>query len=338
MRLSRNLILAIGLSTFLILIVMIILPFLKTRVPERDLGEDPQAILTQVAFTVQDEAGRLPRDRSKPVPSKAEIVNAWQKRQDAFKTARFAWTEQQTHPKGWLPNPRFPEREWTAIPSLLKDRSYVVSKTLSLDGNKMRYSFEIDRKEEPDGVEVVVPQGDNKGLGVRRSYSYISVFDGQVGETRLSSLTDSPPAVIRRAMMNMDAQNLDTRPILMALRPLDPVMGHVLLDRTLTGGGRFIYKGRSQVILEERHDPSGWKTSLWVEPERDFVVSRYRLAFEQKFMVVIDIDYAEDARWGWVPSGWQVAEMMDDGSMRVVSIAKVSSYEINQPIGIEEFR
>ena len=27
-----------------------------------------------------------------------------------------------------------------------------------------------------------------------------------------------------------------------------------------------------------------------------------------------------------------------DGSMRVVSVAKVSSYEINLPIGIEEFR
>lgn len=337
MRRSHKIILAIGLSTFLIAIVMILTPLLKTKDREREIELDPEVMLTPVAFTEQDEAGRLPRDYSKPAPGKSEIVNAWQKRQDSFKTARFAWTEQQTHPRGWFPNPRFAERERLAIPALFKDRSYTVSKTLSLNGNKMRYGFELDRKEEPDGVVVTSPQG-NKGLGVRRHYSYVSLFDGQAGETRITSLTDSPPPVFRRTTTNVDAQNLDTRPILMALRPLDPVMGHLLMDRAVTGGGRFVYKGRSQIILEERHDPSGWKTSLWIEPERDFAVSRYRVSFEQKFVVVIDIDYVEDARWGWVPTGWQVAEMMTDGSMRVVSVAKMSSYEINQPIGTEEFQ
>ena len=223
---SRKLILVIGLSVFLLSMLMIIAPLLKTVEKERDLEADPQAVFTAVAFAPQDEAGRLPRDYSKPVPSKAEIVNAWQKRQDAIKTARFAWTEQQTHPKGWIPNPRFPEREWLAIPGLHIHRSYSVAKTLSLDGNKMRYTLELDRKEEPDGV-VVVGQGKSRdnGLGVRRYYSYVSVFDGQRGETRITSLTDSPPAATHQTMMNVDAQNLDTRPILMALRALDPAMG-----------------------------------------------------------------------------------------------------------------
>jgi len=88
-----------------------------------------------------------------------------------------------------------------------------------------------------------------------------------MGKTRLSSLTDSPPAVISQTMTNVDAQNLDTRAIMMALRPLDPVMGHLLIDRAVTNEGRRFFKGRSTMILEERHDPSGWKTSLWIEPE-----------------------------------------------------------------------
>jgi hypothetical protein len=289
-------------------------------------------------FTEQDEFGRLPRDHSKPVASKAELVKAWQKRQDVVKTFRFAWTEQQTHPKGWLPNPRFPEREWSAIPALQIDRSYSVSKTLTVDGNKMRYTFEIDRKEEADGVVVVAPQGENRGLGVRRNYAYVSVFDGQMGKSRLSSLNDSPPAVILQGKTNQDAQNLDSRPLLMALRPLDPVMGHLLIDRAVTNQGRSFYKGRSTMILEERHDPSGWKTSLWIEPERDFLVSRYRVVFEQKVIADIDIDYVEDARWGWVPGGWRITAMLADGSKRLVAEAKVTSYSINQPIGIEEFQ
>ena len=55
-------------------------------------------------------------------------------------------------------------------------------------------------------------------------------------------------------------------------------------------------------------------------------------------MVDIDIDYASDPRWGWIPSGWRVSEMLADGSMRLVAEARVSSYSLNLPIGISEFR
>lgn len=279
--------------------------------------------LAGAAQDSRDVFGTLPRDSSKPVATRAEIVAAWQRRQDAMKTASFAWVEQQTHPKGWFGNPRFPEREREAIPALREDRSYSVAKMLAVDGDKMRYTFEVDRVLEP-------------GLGVGRHYRYVSVFDGQVGRMYLSSMTNSPPA--RSLGTSEDAQNLDTRALPMALRPLDPVMGHLLVDRALPNQGRRFYKGRSTMILEERHDPSGWKTALWIEPERDFLVSRYRVAFEQKFMVDIDIDYASDPRWGWIPSGWRVSEMLADGSMRLVAEARVSSYSLNLPIGISEFR
>jgi hypothetical protein len=298
------------------------------------------ALHTAIAFA--QEGGSAPmqlgeRDRSKPVPTKSETIAAWQKRQGTINTFRFAWTEQQTHPKGWLSNPRYPERERSAIPGILIDRSYVVAKTLAVSGNKMRYSFDLDRKEEPDGVDVIASQGGNRGLGVRRHYSYVSVFDGQTGAVRLNSFLDHPPGTVLQATANVDAQNLDARPILMAFRPLDAAMGHLLIDRAVTNLSRTFYRGKSTFLLEERHDPSGWKTILWIEPERDFLVSRYMVSFEQKETVDIDIDYVHDARWGWIPSGWRVTEMLSDGSKRLVAVAKVTSYAINVPIG-ESFR
>jgi hypothetical protein len=299
------------------------------------------AVPAALALAQQGESGRLQlgqRDRSKPVPAKSEIITAWQKRQGTVNTFRFAWTEEQTHPKGWLSNPRYPERERSAIPGLLIDRSYVVAKTLAVAGNKMRYSFELDRREEPDGVDVVARQGGDRGLGVRRHYSYVTIFDGRIGTTRLSSFLDHPPEIITQTTANVDAQNLDTRPILMAFRPLDPIMGHRLIDRAITNLSRTFYRGKSTFLLEERHDPSGWKTLLWIEPERNFLVSRYVMSFEQRMIVDIDIDYLQDARWGWIPSGWRVTEMLSDGSRRVVSVAKVTSYSINVPIGTETFR
>jgi hypothetical protein len=277
-------------------------------------------------------------DRSRPVPAKVEIIAAWQNRQGSVNTFRFAWTEEQTHPKGWVSNPRYPERERSAIPGLLNDRSYVVAKTLAVAGNKMRYSFEIDRREEPDGVDVIARQGGNRGLGLRRNYSYVSVFDGQIGTTRITSLLSSPPGTRIQTTANVDAQNLDTRPILMAFRPLDAAMGHRLIDRAVTNLVRTFYRMKSTFLLEERHDPSGWKTILWIEPERDFLISRYVVSFEQRIIVDINIDYVQDARWGWIPSGWYVTEMLSDESRRLVAVAKVTSYSINVPIGTEQFR
>ncbi len=298
------------------------------------------AFPTAVVLAQQGPAERLQlgqRDLSRPVPAKSDVIAAWQKRQAAITMFRFAWTEEQTHPKGWLSNPRYPERERSAIPGLLIDRRYVVTKTLAVAGNKMRYSFELDRKEEPDGVDVIAPQGANRGLGVRRHYSYVSVFDGQLGSVRLNSFLDHPPPTLLQTTANVDAQNLDARPILMAFRPLDAVMGHRLIDRAITNESRTFYRGKSTFLLEERHDPSGWKTLLWIEPERNFLVSRYMVSFEQNHVVDIDIDYVQDSRWGCVPSGWRVTEMLADGSKRLVAVAKVNSYTINVPIGTETF-
>ena len=277
-------------------------------------------------------------DRSRPVPPKDSTIATWQRRQDAIKTFQFSWTEHQTYPTGWLPNPRYAERERTRLPALQRDRTYTVEKSLVVDGGKMRYTFEIDRPEEPDGVRVTSPSGETRGLGVHRHYSYVSVFDGARGEVRMTTSLDSPPPTIQPTTANVDAQNLDLRPILMALRPLDPVMGHLLLDRAVTNLRRSFYRGKSTFLLEERHDPSGWKTILWIEPERDFLVSRYFVAFEQKPIVDIDIDYTHDARWGWIPSGWRVTELLANGTKRLVAEAHVTGYSINAPIDSTSFR
>ena len=268
-------------------------------------------------------------DRSKPVPAKSDVLDAWRRRQASITSFRFAWTEQQTYPAGWIPNPRFAEIERLSIPSLRVDRTYTVMKSVSVSGTTMRYSIEIDRKEEPDGVRVTSPNGTTDGLGVARHYSYTSAFDGQKTTTRLSPKTGSPPDAVRESTGNVDAQTLDTRAIMMALRPLDPTLGSRLIDRAVTNNARSFHKGRSTFLLEERHDPSGWKMLLWIEPERAFLVSRLVVSFEQRMIVDIDIDYVEDAKWGWVPSGWRVTEMLADGSRRVVAIAKISSYEIS---------
>ena len=55
-------------------------------------------------------------------------------------------------------------------------------------------------------------------------------------------------------------------------------------------------------------------------------------------MVDLEIDYTEDARWGWGPSGWRVSRGLAGRMMRVTTVAKVTAYSINEPIGAGEFR
>jgi len=295
-------------------------------------------LLPRADSIAKDNFGKLPRDRSKPVATRPEIIAAWQKRTDAIRSFRFAWTERQIHPRGWIPNPRFPEREWLNIPGLRRDRTYTVTKTLSVDGNRMRYAFELNRPPDPDGVRIISPTGDTTGLGEGKHYTYVSVFDGQSGQVRLALLNNEMPPTALPTTANVDAQNLDTRPIMMALRPLDPVMGHLLVDRAVPNLGRNFFKGRSTMILEEQRDPSGWKTSVWIEPERDFLVNRYHVCFEQQISIEIDVEYVQDARWGWIPSAWTVSEMLADGKVHRLTEARVTSYAINEPIAAEEFR
>jgi hypothetical protein len=83
------------------------------------------------------------------------------------------------------------------------------------------------------------------------------------------------------------------------------------------------------MIVEEKHDSRGWKASLCVEPERDFVIRRSLLYLRNKTVVDVEIDYSRDSRWGWLPSGWRVLRANSDGSLWQSAVASVTGHMIN---------
>src|SRR5687767_9522970 len=92
--------------------------FLPCLVPAALTG----AALPSLLPLLQAELGAPRIDRSKSVPAKPAIVAAWRQRQDAVKTFRFAWTEEQVHVAGWMPNWRLSERDRLSLPRLLTDK------------------------------------------------------------------------------------------------------------------------------------------------------------------------------------------------------------------------
>ena len=131
---------------------------------------------------------RAQLDRTRPVPAKADVLDAWQRRQSAIHSFYFAWTELQTQPRGWIANPRYVERERLTAPSL-EDRRYVVNKTLAVSRDSMRYSYTLDNYN-ANGI-LVVTRGPitlvaNLGDGEQKV---------EVGDRAATPLLVSSPAV-----------------------------------------------------------------------------------------------------------------------------------------------
>src|ERR1051325_4681363 len=94
-------------------------------------------LLIATPLAAQIELGRLELDRSKPVPTKAEIIAAWQKRQAMITSFEFTLNEQETFPLGRQSNPRYPERERLDVPALTRERPFSLPTQLAGSGGRM---------------------------------------------------------------------------------------------------------------------------------------------------------------------------------------------------------
>lgn len=121
------------------------------------------------------------------------------------------------------------------------------------------------------------------------------------------------------------------RPVLLAIRPLDPNLGLLGAGRAAVTAGRDNSWRRmeSLMVLELPRDADGWKTSLWLDPERDFVIRRYLVVKGDLPVVEQTIDYFRDARFGWLPCRWVVNRTKPTGMLWRSAQARVTAISIN---------
>ena len=79
-------------------------------------------------------------------------------------------------------------------------------------------------------------------------------------------------------------------------------------------------------------------TTLWTDRDQDFAVRRIVVANGKRVLVQYDIDYAKDAKYGWIPSHWKTTVNGSDGKAKTTVEGSVKSYKINPVIPIAEFR
>lgn len=232
-----------------------------------------------------------------PLPGHAQAARAayqqaWREHQAQVDSVVVRWYVKAARRKEWMANPFHQEPGRERDRTILRERTDSIVRLLAISGNRMRHRV-IDRH---------VPAGSN-----------LSVPD-----TVTSDWSEHHPS----------AQDLPHRPLLLAFRPLDRTMGQPRLDRMRVARTE-VFRNRPLLVLEGPVDSAGWRSTLWLETARDYIVRRLVLFQNQAPMVEQMIDYFQHPRYGYLPCRWVTLRMKVGGALWQSDEARVTSLSIN---------
>ncbi len=254
-----------------------------------------------------------------------DILQAAQRRQGRVQSLHFAWTEQVTDGKDSRtppPSPLHPGRGM--IPP--RDVTYDEQEELWIDGEKMRYA-----------------ESHHEWVGEKQamvSFPQVAAFDGKLLKTlfeRGGPGKEHPCGTIEAKERHFDVGSVFLLPLLMTFRASHPHMRPLDIGHGALTGKRVPIEGRVCYEALFRHSDIAEMEYVWVDPSRDFVISRYVVTHDGKLTCQVNIRYAEDAQAGWIPADWDIATQFPDGRFRMSARAKVVQYEINPSIPADQF-
>jgi len=71
------------------------------------------------------------------------------------------------------------------------------------------------------------------------------------------------------------------------------------------------------------------KESIWVDPERDYLATRFILSHGGLPTYKVDVSYKADSDLGWIPDSWTMVQIHEDGSLLMTAHSKMNEYSIN---------
>jgi hypothetical protein len=263
-----------------------------------------------------------------------QICSVWRARQERVKTLRFEIEEHRTTMKGSqigreaLP-PQF-RQPGEVLRAVLPedDVTHALTDTVTIDGNKMRYTIEGMRWADP--VEDFVP------------CKYIGVYNGAVPKSlnvREKNTIDLPPTGFILDYDHSTDQNLGLMfPILLHYRAFtpsiwefDPSEWVVLPEQEHVGR-------RPCVVIQKEHPRTKGRQRYWVDAGRECAVVRFVADSPRGTFAQIDAAFQYDTMHGWIPHRWQyVFWQRGDGNITSNVTMIVSKWQINVPIDPSEF-
>ncbi|MEX2137756.1 MAG: hypothetical protein WD894_00730, partial [Pirellulales bacterium] len=262
-----------------------------------------------------------------------QIHAAWGKRQERVKRARFKWIEVRTFPRGCYgqkgPNLYPPE-----------DTSQEFESEVLISGSMIRYEWK--------GIE----WRNEKKQFVEKTYR--SASDGTTIRTLYSNHIDKrskqlyPVGFIKTQLQHEDTGNPHVEIPIFSVRALTPGVGCAgVLNRVIspTGLPALSLKtldGLPHAVIEQ--DFGEHTREVWVDPSKDFVISRYVVHLHGNRFYQISATYQRDDQIGWLPETWRIdrwiptSAALEAPRSGVRGLARLADFEINPKLSADIFR
>ncbi len=249
-----------------------------------------------------------------------QILQVWQDREAAFRSGTFVWKEVRFLAKGGHRSGREP------FPP--QDVTHKYQRSFMFEGGKLRYSANHPGVWAP-GMEFFQREEED-------------AWDGRIGK----SLVGGRPGDTFDYRGHVVPDRERAAP---GLLPLRPILAHYWPSRGQVGSlRRLSLTGRrgkmdisSCIVLEGSPGVdarTGVNRSIWLDPQRGYIVRRWMAAQDGKSLLQTDVFYSEDPGHGWVPSHWKTLEHRPDGTLRQSIEATVVEQSINTAIEPEAFQ
>lgn len=257
-----------------------------------------------------------------------DIARAWREREQRFRSGKIVIEEARFVPRGGLDEIRVIRPEVASQgPIPPKDTLQKYRRTLMFEREKLRYSEDEPVWSLPDARFETRHQD--------------HVWDGKVGKSLRKETPQDTFDYVGHLWPNarMIASMARLRPVMAHYRPSHGDLSQI--RRYSFTGRRGQIDMSSCIVLEASVGAdaiSGVKRSIWVDPERDFIVRRWMSELDGRTLGKTDLFYSEDRAHGWLPSRWEYLEHGKDGVLRDSVKATVVEQALNVAMEPEDFR
>jgi hypothetical protein len=253
-----------------------------------------------------------------------QIKQAWQQRQDSIKNMRVSWTEFFTEPKGYIdlvlrgqinaPNPKPPT-----------DLRLPGRGTVTFDDHNLRLL--LQRKKWSVKYEKVMD----------REQVNVYTGDKDVVLTTKPIIIDYPDAKIWKHAKPEEVGEYTYWPLTCYARGLNPTFAPLALDTFEVTGKTQTIDGRPCLELVKLSRSNNGRQVLLLDPGRDFLMVRYAIVMNDRVTLRLDVKYASDATWKWLPKTWDYAAVSPTGLRIGSRQVQLESCDINTDLAPETF-
>ena len=248
-----------------------------------------------------------------------EIRDKWEEKERIVESFSITWSEAHHRPEGKV----LVEEGELETPKISTALDY----SLSLQGIRYRY-----------GVNGKLPRL-QEGETVLSYRDTVSVFDGRRGkglsssESRVNQMGQIFETEERPGIMN----NMSVQPVMFCFRMLNPKMSPIDTSKPFEIENTTV-NGKSRVNVTFVDKDQRVERQLVLAPELDMSVVTYRLKVHGRAKTQFDLSYKRDSQANfWVPSGWTITRLANDGSIKSTIVGTVEECEVNPGLPDSEF-